>query len=87
MTYDGNGNVLTWTDFDGNMTTYTYNLRAQRVSETDPTGRASFSRYDPNGNLIKQTDGAGGETNYTVDSSGNPVTVRDPLGNTADTRL
>ena len=83
MTYDGNGNVLTWTDFDGNMTTYTYNLRAQRVSETDPTGRASFSRYDPNGNLIKQTDGAGGETNYTVDSSGNPVTVRDPLGNTA----
>ena len=59
-TYDHDGNLLTTTDPDGDVTTNTYNLDGSltRTNYSDGTPTVTFS-YDPDDRQIAMTDGTG----------------------------
>ncbi len=63
-TYDASGNQLTWTDPEGNTTTYTYDVLGNSTSETDPTGAITTYEYDGNGNPIALVDALGNRTEF-----------------------
>jgi YD repeat-containing protein len=69
--YDGDGNVLTVTDPNGNVTTYTYDAAGREVSELDP-------------NPTNGTASGGPLTTYAYDAAGNVSSVTDPLSHTTD---
>ena len=53
--YDGDGNVLTETDPDGGVTTYTYDGDGNVLTETDPDGGVTTTVYDGDGNVLSET--------------------------------
>jgi RHS repeat-associated protein len=70
-TYDAAGNVLTRTDPDGVITTYTYTPAGQPAAESYSGSAAApvSYTYDANGAVIAMTDGTGTST-YQYDSFG-----------------
>ena len=78
--YDGNGDLVATTDFEGHATVYTYDDH-QLTGMFSPDGRpVARTEYDANGRLIRVIDAAGNETNYAYDVGAGQQTITDPLG-------
>jgi len=76
LTYDANGNVASRTDFNGIVTTYTYDLtRNLETSRTEASGTAQARTlrtvWDTNFRLPTQITEPGRVTGYVYDSHGN----------------
>ncbi|KRB87473.1 RHS repeat domain-containing protein [Duganella sp. Root198D2] len=65
--YDGDGNVLSETDANGNSTTHDYNELGQRTTTRQPEGRTLTFDADLMGNRTGLTDGRGNKTSYEYD--------------------
>jgi RHS repeat-associated protein len=63
-TYDGNGDLETSTDSDGNKTTYTYDADNEPIKVEEPNGTTTETGYDSTGQVISQTDGNKHTTKY-----------------------
>lgn len=80
VTYDGNGNAATRTDFNGNQTTYRYDLsRNLETSRTEASGkpeaRTITTQWHPTFRLPTQITEPGRVTNYSYDATtGNVLT-------------
>jgi len=75
-TYDANGNMASYTDFNGNVTTYAYDLtRNLETSRTEASGtaqaRTTTTTWNPNYRLPLTIAEPGRLTTYTYDSNGN----------------
>ncbi len=80
LTYDANGNVASRTDFNGNLTTYTYdlsrNLETSRTEgltasgATTPETRTITTLWHPSLRLPVQITNANQQTTYTYNSQG-----------------
>ncbi|TAM09378.1 MAG: RHS repeat protein [Nevskiaceae bacterium] len=68
--YDGNGQLLTYTDADGNVTTYTYDGGGNLASVTNALGQVTAYTHDADGRLLSQTDANSLVTAYTYDPLG-----------------
>lgn len=77
-TYDAAGNVASVTDAQGNTTTYTYDVRNRKISETQPGDIVTQYGYDAVGNLISVTDPRGFITTYAYDALNRKVSEQDP---------
>ena len=77
--YDGDGNLTSATDKDGNQTTYTYHTSGRLAEKTDPDGGKTAYAYDSNGNCIKVTDAEGNIYSYEYDGNNRLVKVTNPL--------
>jgi RHS repeat-associated protein len=66
--YDGQGNVLTYTDPEGQTWTFTYNVRGQPLTSTTPQGGVSTYTYNPDASLASSTDSDVGLTTYSYDA-------------------
>jgi YD repeat-containing protein len=76
ITYDANGNIASKTDFNGNTTTYTYDLtRNLETSRTEASGtpqaRTITTVWHPSYRLPSQISEPGRSTTYTYDERGN----------------
>ncbi len=80
-TYNGLGNMLTYTDNNGNVWSYIYNTQNLLASETDPLSNARQFTYDANGNKISQTDFLGNLTLFTYDAINRLIKITDALSN------
>ncbi|MHB1241665.1 MAG: hypothetical protein ACYC18_14375, partial [Gammaproteobacteria bacterium] len=73
--YDANGFVSSRTDFDGNVTTYSFNSRGLETSRTEaygtPQARTITTAWDPNFRLPTQIAEPGRTTVFQYDSHGN----------------
>ncbi|MCI0544887.1 MAG: hypothetical protein L0Z49_10650, partial [Actinobacteria bacterium] len=85
-TYDGHGNLSSFTDAKNQVTTFTYDPRDRLATQTDALLWSESSQYDPAGNLLFHTDRQGQVTGQSYDaldrrsgagygaaSTGNPV--------------
>jgi len=82
--YNSNGQLISSSDFDGNVTQYSYLVDAANAGRNgllqsfmDPLGRVTSNTYDPQGRVISQTEpGSATRTfSYAKDSAGNPLTT------------
>lgn len=78
-TYDANGNVATRTDFNGNVTRYSYDLsRNLETSRTEAYGtalaRTITTQWHPTYRLPTQIDEPGRRTTFAYDTVGNLLT-------------
>lgn len=82
-TYNEFGQILTETDPLGNVTTYTYDPRFQKIATiTDPRGNIWTNTYDENGNLVTITDPLSCTTTMTYNEKGQVLTETDGEGYT-----
>jgi len=84
FTYDGRGNVLTFTDQRGQTWTTTYNSRGQPLTSTNPTGGMITFTYNADGTRASRADSdAGiGTTTYAYDAYKRLSTITRPGGST-----
>ncbi len=83
-TYDGNGNVLTSTDANGNTITYTYdgnNNVLSKSAQLNGTAVTTSYTYNSFGEVLTMTDPLGNTTTNTYDAHGNLLTVSSPAPN------
>ncbi|MCP4550384.1 MAG: RHS repeat protein, partial [bacterium] len=80
VAYDKMGNPLEERDFNGNVTTYTYNNHNLVKSITDPDGKILEKEYYPTGMLYKEKNRRKLTTEYKYDALNRVVLVIDPLG-------
>ncbi len=87
MTYDAQGNLLTKTEPNGLLRTYTYDALNRRISASvDRTVGGSTVRettaytYDGEGNILTVTDPLGGVESYVYDGNDNVISETDALG-------
>ena len=66
--------MLSMTDPQGRITTYTIDSHGNRLSETDPLGGTRSWTYDSHGNVLTDTDKDGNTTTYAYDAYGNRIT-------------
>ena len=88
-TYDLFGNLLTYTDPNGRVTTYAYDNDNRLTSILDPENNSTFYAYDSVGNRIGVTDANGHTTVYVYDRNNMLIAVQDwktALGNDPDDR-
>lgn len=86
--YDANGNLLSITDTNGQVTTLAYSTPATPASVapsvgllltvTDPRGRSLNFTYNAQGNVVSLTQPDGGVLGYAYGANGNLVTVTYP---------
>ncbi|MCE9567336.1 MAG: hypothetical protein K8U57_35490 [Planctomycetes bacterium] len=87
-TYDGVGNLASWTKPDGTVWTYTYNNANQRLSATETLSGGTVAQsvtyaYDVFGNRTKETITAGSTTTvqeFAYDGAGTLVGTQDGSG-------
>jgi RHS repeat-associated protein len=89
-TYDANGFVNTTTDFNGNVTDYTFNSRGLEDSRVEAYGaalaRTVTTQWHATLRLPTQIDEPGRRITYTYDSSGNRLTQSVLDTTTSETR-
>lgn len=71
LTYDERGNLLTRTDHEGHVTTYTWTVFNKLATETSANGFTTTYTYDAKQNLVEVTSANGDLTRYEYDASGN----------------
>jgi RHS repeat-associated protein len=79
QTYDGNGNLTSLTDPDGNTSTYSYDQLGDKVRVTDPAvngvaGQWNYA-YDTDGEQTAVVSPTGAQTQYTYDDLGRQITA------------
>ena len=84
-TYDSHGNVLTFTNKNGNTWTYMYDASGDRIQQTDPLGYITKWSYDAVGNMISMTDPDGNTTLYTYDGMNRLTKTTDATGHSDQT--
>ena len=78
-TYDEVGNLVSLTDPNGRITTYTYDPKVNLLlSETDPLGKTTTYTYYNNGKLKTKTDANAKTITYAYDLAGNLKTATYP---------
>ncbi|MCV2885510.1 putative Ig domain-containing protein [Aestuariibacter sp. AA17] len=80
FTYDPEGNRLSETDRNGNVTTHTYDKLNRVVKTTYDDGSFITMRYDEAGYLASETDENGSTTTFTYDKAGQRITTTNALG-------
>ena len=90
-TYDPAGYYQSMTDWNGNVTNYTYDdTRGLELSRVEAVGtqqqRTISTTWDPNFRLPDEIDEPGRKTNYTYDGSGNLLTKKVQDTSTGATR-
>ncbi|MGH7643134.1 MAG: RHS repeat-associated core domain-containing protein [Candidatus Dormibacteria bacterium] len=70
---DADGNVVSQTDGDGNLTSYSYNSLNQQISSTNAAGQVPSYTYDGDGNLLTETKPSGAVTTNSYNSDGQLV--------------
>jgi RHS repeat-associated protein len=87
QTLDSNGNVLTFTDELGHVTTYTYdslgNVASQSAQLNPSTPVTSSYTYNSFGEPLTVTDPLGNTSTNTYDANGNLLTVTSPAPNSS----
>jgi RHS repeat-associated protein len=93
--YDGNGNEISVTDPEGNVTSYAHDALGDVISVTDPllTGQSapgvSSYTYDSDGEQLSATSPTGGQTQATYDNFGDLASstqdIRSSSGTAYDT--
>ena len=78
FTYDMNGNLLTETDYNNQITTNTYYSDGLVKSITNNSNETANFEYDKDGNLIRRISPMGEVTSYMRDESGNIIRKIDP---------
>jgi RHS repeat-associated protein len=85
-TYDGDGDELSATDFDGDTTSYTYDPTGMLTAEVQPvtasSGITTSFGYDAAGNMTRYTDGDGNDWYYTYNSWGQEESKVEPATST-----
>src|SRR5262249_7433941 len=94
MTYDRFGDLLTHTDFAGNVTVYHYEATLGRLTEQDyfaadhdpanatPDAQVT-TQYNPLGEVSQVSDSAYGTVSYSYDADGHLTQVVSPEGEVA----
>jgi RHS repeat-associated protein len=77
--YDGNGNLITKTDPEGNVTKYKYDADNELEETEAPNKTTTKTEYDGAGQPIKQTDGNGHATKYNRNVLEQVTEITDPL--------
>lgn len=72
------GTLLSKTDPQGGITSYTYDVNGNRTSITLPDGTATSSTYDAKGNMLTATDALGQTTTYGYNDFGQVTSITDP---------
>ncbi|TRY30325.1 RHS repeat-associated core domain-containing protein [Aliiglaciecola sp. M165] len=80
-TYDPEGNKLTDTDRNGNVTTYEYDALNRMVKTTHPDGSFIEVEYDAAGRVTREVDERGNATEYGYDKAGRRTSMTDAQGN------
>ncbi|MFJ7905387.1 ricin-type beta-trefoil lectin domain protein [Kitasatospora sp. NPDC096204] len=70
FTYDTRGLLATVADNAGNTWSYGYDLRGNRISQSDPDSGASTTAYDEFDRVTTTTDGRGKQLSYSYDLIG-----------------
>ena len=73
--YDAMGNVLTYTDAMGRVTTYTYDVLNRPVTEKTPDGITTSLEYDSLGNIVKEIKSDGSSITAEYDSAGRVISI------------
>lgn len=80
MTYDNNGNMVSYTNANGQKNQYTYDAKGRMLSAIDPMGKTSFYTYEPQyGKLTSYRNRNGAVIQYSYDNKGNLIQVAYPL--------
>lgn len=83
--YDGENRLIRQSDVSDPAhpltASFTYDVRGNRVSSTDPDGNVTRSEFDLRGRLVKTTEPEGGETKYEYDEADRMVVRTDANGN------
>ena len=78
-TYDDKGRVLTHTDGNGEVTSYSYDpATGDQLTVTDPLSNTTTYTYDGAGRMLTRADAAGGLTTYTQSTAG-PTSITEKL--------
>lgn len=77
--YDGDRNISTSADADGNTTSYTYDADNELTKVTRSDGTTLQYSYDGDGNQTGQTDGNNNTTGYGYDPLNRVISTTDPL--------
>jgi RHS repeat-associated protein len=80
--YDANNRLLTETDGEGGVVTWTYDNAGRVSTEKDPLNRTTSYTYDDAGRLLTTTLPNTGIITYAYDANGNLLTDKDPLNRT-----
>lgn len=88
--YNNNGQKTSETDYQGHVTSFTYDYLGNLLTTTatDPDGSGSLTApvttnaYDYARRLTSTTNPASGVTTYTYDTAGKLLTLKDPVNNT-----
>ena len=79
--YDSHNNITSFTDANGNITIYTYDMRGNRLTEQDALSHTATFTYDPVFNKVTSIqDKRGNTTSFIYDSKGNCTDISRPLG-------
>jgi RHS repeat-associated protein len=78
--YDSNGNLISQTDANGNVKTYSYDATNRLVGQSDENGNSTAVALNNYSQPTISTDANGKQTLYEYDNNGNTLNVRDPSG-------
>jgi RHS repeat-associated protein len=78
-TYDDNGSIVSYTDAQQNVSTFTYDAAGNLLTETTPSGTTTYT-YDAQGRTLTVTRPGGGLTTYTHGPAG-PLTITEKITN------
>jgi YD repeat-containing protein len=81
-TYDQNGNLVTTTDGDGNVTTYVYDADNRQTVTIDALTKRTTEMLDAVGNLTEMKDASNNVTTFAYDADNRKTSATNPMGYT-----